>query len=159
MNLETLNSLDTTTRFATLQHCCGSRNWVEKMLAGFPYADAPALFAAASDAWHGCGPADWLEAFTHHPAIGAQTADPTAAAEQSGTKTAAGITLTTLATGNKAYKERFGYIYIVCATGKSADEMLANLETRLQNSPEVELRIAMAEQEKITLLRLQKLLA
>jgi len=159
MNLETLNNLDTATRFTTLQQCCGSRNWVVKMLAGFPFADAPAVFAAASDAWHACGPADWLEAFAHHPAIGAQTTDSTAAAEQSGTKTATGDTRAALSTGNQAYKDRFGFIYIICATGKTADEMLANLDTRLHNSPEVELRIAMAEQEKITLLRLQKLLA
>ena len=157
MTMETLNNLDATARFATLQHCCGSRNWVHKMLAGFPYADAPALFAAASDAWHACGPADWLEAFSHHPAIGARTTDTTAAAEQSGTNTAAAETLAALTTGNKTYRERFGFIYIVCATGRTADEMLAILDARLNNSPEVELRIAMAEQEKITLLRLQKL--
>lgn len=159
MTLDTLNTLDSTTRVAALQHCCGSTRWVEKMLTGFPYADAPALFAMASDAWHACGPADWLEAFNHHPAIGTRTANPTAAAEQSGTNTAAAGTLVELAAGNKAYKDRFGYIYIVFATGKTAEEMLAILNARLNNSLEIELRIAMAEQEKITLLRLQKLLA
>jgi len=159
MMLYTLNNLDDAARSAALQHCCGSKNWVDKMLAGFPFADTPAIFAAASDAWHACGPADWLEAFSHHPAIGATTTDTTAAAEQSGTTNASTETLTALAAGNKAYQQRFGYLYIVCATGRAASEMLANLEARLSNSPEVELRIAMAEQEKITLLRLQKLLS
>ena len=159
MTLDNFNSLDTAGKTAALLHCCGSQGWVDRMLAGFPYADEPSLLATASQNWRQCKPADWLEAFGHHPKIGTATADRTAAAEQSGAATATTDILQRLAAGNKQYEGRFGYIYIVCATGRSAPEMLAILESRLGNDPDTELRIAMAEQEKITLLRLQKLFA
>lgn len=159
MTLNNFNSLDTAEKTAALRHCCGSQAWVDRMLAAFPYADVSSLLAAASHCWRQCKPTDWLEAFGHHPKIGAATSDRTAAAEQSGAATATTDVLQRLATGNKQYEERFGYIYIVCATGRSAPEMLAILESRLGNDPDAELRIAMAEQEKITLLRLKKILA
>ena len=159
MTLVNFNNLDDAEKTAALRHCCGSQAWVHKMLAGFPYPDESSLLAAASHNWRQCRPADWLEAFGHHPKIGAATADRTAAAEQSGAATATTDILQRLATGNKQYEQKFGYIYIVCATGKSAPEMLASLESRLGNDPDTELHTAMAEQEKITLLRLQKLLA
>ncbi len=159
MTLATFNALDAASKAATLEHCCGSKAWVDRMLAGFPYAGSESLLAAAAGNWRQCKPADWLEAFAHHPAIGTKTTDATAAAEQSGTNAAKPNILQQLAAGNKRYAERFGYIYIVCATGRSAAEMLDILNTRLHNNPEDELRIAMAEQEKITLLRLQKLFA
>jgi len=157
MTLEELNTLDAAAKITALQHCCGSQAWVDRMLAGFPYPDQSALFTAAAENWRQCEPADWLEAFRHHPKIGAKTTNTTAAAEQSGTASADSNTLQRLATANKQYEARFGYIFIVCATGKSAGEMLDLLDTRLNNTPDVELRIAMGQQEKITLLRLQKL--
>jgi 2-oxo-4-hydroxy-4-carboxy-5-ureidoimidazoline decarboxylase len=159
MTLDNFNSLDDAEKTAALRHCCGSQAWVHRMLAGFPYADESSLLAAASQNWRQCEPADWLEAFGHHPKIGAATADRTAAAEQSGVATTTTDILQRLAAGNRQYEGQFGYIYIVCATGKSASEMLAILESRLGNDPDTELPIAMAEQEKITLLRLQKLFA
>ncbi|HEY4111064.1 2-oxo-4-hydroxy-4-carboxy-5-ureidoimidazoline decarboxylase [Puia sp.] len=159
MTLENLNILDATAKTTALRHCCGSQVWVDRMLAGFPYSDQPSLLAAAARNWRQCSPADWLEAFHHHPKIGARTTDATAAAEQSGASSAPTDILQRLATDNQRYEERFGYIFIVCATGKSAYEMLGILNTRLDNPTDEELRIAMTEQEKITLLRLQKLLA
>ncbi|HEY0084088.1 MAG TPA: 2-oxo-4-hydroxy-4-carboxy-5-ureidoimidazoline decarboxylase, partial [Pyrinomonadaceae bacterium] len=111
---------------------------------------------------------DWLEAFAAHPRIGgrgtaAERAQPPQAAcwseqEQSGARDAAQATLDELAAANRAYEEKFGHIYIVCATGKTADEMLALLRARLSNDADTELRNAAAEQQKITMLRLEKLL-
>ncbi|RZK26134.1 MAG: OHCU decarboxylase, partial [Hymenobacter sp.] len=111
--------------------------------------------------------ADWREAFTHHPKIGdvsalrekfASTAT-WAAGEQGAVRQASQSTLEALAAGNEAYAQRFGYIFIVCATGKSAAEMLALLQARLPHEPAQEIKIAMSEQAKITRLRLEKLLA
>src|SRR5207245_11170454 len=107
-------------------------------------------------AWWGRSSRDWLQAFAAQPRIGASVADARARSEQSGVAGAGAETLARLAAGNRAYEERFGYIYIVCASGKSAAEMLAILESRLSNDPETELRIAAGEQRKIIRLRLEK---
>jgi len=136
------------------------------MIAGRPYRDAAALLAAGEACWQALGREDWLEAFGHHPRIGdrealrarfATTCD-WAATEQSAAMAASDAILDALAEGNREYEARFGYIFIVCATGKPADELLALLQARLGNDTEVELRIAAAEQAKITRLRLEKLL-
>ena len=114
--------------------------------------------------------ADWLEAFAHHPRIGDVDAlrakfstlgatKAWAGDEQAGARDAAEATLHALAEGNRAYEAKFGYLFIVCATGKTADEMLALLQARLGNTPEVELSLAATQQQQITRLRLQKLLA
>lgn len=159
MTITALNQLDATSLRQFLLTCCGSSVWVEKMLNHFPIADKPALLAAAAEAWQNCGPKDGIEAFSHHPRIGAKTADATAASEQAGTKNAPSTILDALARANKTYEGKFGYIYIVCATGRSASEMLELLETRLGNTPEKEIKVAMGEQQKITRLRLEKLLS
>lgn len=147
-----------------LTRCCGSSKWVDGMMAARPFADDAALLAAADRVWAETGEADWLEAFAHHPKIGdreslrqkfASTAT-WAANEQSGTSTATEDVLTGLAEGNAAYEQKNGFIFIVCATGKSAPEMLALLQARLPNDRETELRTAAAEQHKITRLRLEK---
>jgi 2-oxo-4-hydroxy-4-carboxy-5-ureidoimidazoline decarboxylase len=152
---------------AALERCCGASRWVDAMLALRPFADRAALFAAADRAFAVLARADWLEAFSHHPKIGdldalrskfATTAG-WAGEEQRGASAADEATLRRLAEGNRAYEERFGYIFIVCATGKSASEMLALLEARLGNAPEFELAVAASEQKKITRLRLEKLLS
>jgi len=158
MTILALNQLDAASLRNLLYTCCGSSVWVEKMLRHFPVADTTALLAAAAEAWQTCGPKDGLEAFSHHPRIGAKTADTTAAAEQAGARNAPRAILDALARGKKAYEGKFGYIYIVCATGRSASEMLELLETRLGNNPEKEIKVAMGEQEKITRIRLEKLL-
>lgn len=136
------------------------------MLARRPFESTPALFAAAREIWQGLQRADYLEAFQHHPRIGeslselakrfARTASM-AAREQSKVAQADEATLLALRDENQRYFERFGYIFIVCATGKSAPEMLTLLRERLSNEPDRELVIAAEEQAKITALRLAQL--
>jgi 2-oxo-4-hydroxy-4-carboxy-5-ureidoimidazoline decarboxylase len=137
--------------------CCGSRRWVDGMLARRPFASADELFAAADAIWGGLEPADFLEAFAHHPAIGAQGARGFSAREQAQVAQASAATLQELETLNRRYREHFGFVFLICATGKSADEMLALLRARIDNPADVELRIAAGEQAKITRLRLEKL--
>ena len=164
MNLERFNALPQEAAQAELTRCCGSTRWVTRVLAARPFANAEALHAACDDAWKVMQEADWLEAFRHHPKIGdvnalrAKFATTAAWAEQeqAGSKGAAEATLQALKRGNDAYERKFGYIFIICATGKSAAEMLAALEERLPNEPALELRLAAEEQKKITRLRLEK---
>ncbi|HEX8331635.1 MAG TPA: 2-oxo-4-hydroxy-4-carboxy-5-ureidoimidazoline decarboxylase [Segetibacter sp.] len=167
MTLAEFHSLNDEEKKELLQRCCGSSAWVDKMLAAFPVEDLEDLFIKAENKWKDCKKEDWLEAFEHHPKIGdinslkakfANTAK-WAEGEQSGVNETSQQVLEALAEGNKAYEDKFGYIFIVCATGKSAEEMLRILTLRLQNDPEDELRIAVAEQNKITKIRLEKLFA
>lgn len=150
---------------ARLARCCGATRWVHAMLQRRPFASTEALLEAADQAWDELGANDYLEAFTHHPRIGADlaalrarfagTAD-LSRAEQAGVAAADDEVLEALRVANEAYLARFGYIFIVCATGKTAAEMLALLRARLANAPADELAVAAAEQAKITKLRLQK---
>jgi 2-oxo-4-hydroxy-4-carboxy-5-ureidoimidazoline decarboxylase len=148
-----------------LQRCCGATRWVERMMARRPFGSNDALLAAAREEWFGLDRADWLQAFGQHPSIGdreslrlrfADTAH-LSEREQSGVAGASEDVLAALADGNREYEEKFGYLFIVCATGKSADEMHALLRERLRNLPDTELKIAAAEQAKITRLRLLQL--
>lgn len=163
---ERLSALSDAEAAAALARCCGSQRWVAAMLAARPFAATSAVLEAADRIWAALGRADYLEAFAHHPRIGADLAAlraryaSTAAwshSEQSGVSHADEQTLEALRGQNLAYEVRFGYIFIVCATGKSAREMLALLSARLQNTPDVELAIAAAEQAKIMRLRLARL--
>jgi len=165
VTLDELNALAPDAARAALERCCGASAWVDAMLGSRPFVDCVALHAAADHAASGLGRHDWLEAFAHHPRIGdvaalrekfAATA-AWAGAEQRGAAVADDAVLAALASGNRAYEARFGYIFIVCATGKSAAEMLAILESRASNDDADELVIAAAEQMKITHLRLDKL--
>ncbi|GAB3636948.1 2-oxo-4-hydroxy-4-carboxy-5-ureidoimidazoline decarboxylase [Hymenobacter arcticus] len=167
MTLHTLNALPPTARAEALATCCGATAWVTALNQQFPFATAEALFAAADQVWQNLAEVDWREAFTHHPKIGdvnalrekfASTAT-WAAGEQGAVKQAPQATLEALAAGNDTYEQKFSYIFIVCATGKSAAEMLALLQARLPNEDSQEIKIAMSEQAKITRLRLEKLLA
>lgn len=164
--IEQLNRLDSDTASEQFERCCGARTWVARMLEARPFDCVSALFAAADAAFLTLTKKDWLEAFSHHPKIGdidslrqkfASTHD-WAGNEQAGTSAANEETLQGLAEGNRLYEEKFGYIFIICATGKSATQMLEALQERLPHSPEEELPLAAAEQQKITALRLQKLL-
>ncbi len=147
----------------SLQACCGSPRWVERMLGRRPFGSREALVAAAREEWFALSPADWREAFAHHPKIGDRDAlrarfaatRHLAAREQSGVDDATDATLQALAEANREYEERFGYIFIVCASGRSADEMLEMLRSRLHNDPGREILIAAGEQAKITALRLE----
>jgi 2-oxo-4-hydroxy-4-carboxy-5-ureidoimidazoline decarboxylase len=162
-----LDRLSETEVAQAFERCCGSRAWVAGMLARRPFGTVAELLAASEAVWRGIGPADCREAFAHHPRIGdlaslrtrfASTA-AWAAGEQAGASGASEATLARLAEGNRTYEEKFGYIFIVCATGRSAAEMLSLLEQRLPNDPQDELRVAAAEQAKITRLRLEKLVS
>jgi 2-oxo-4-hydroxy-4-carboxy-5-ureidoimidazoline decarboxylase len=149
---------------AWLTTCCGSARWVERMLAHRPFGSDEQLHAMARQEWFALTPDDWREAFRHHPKIGDRESLRTrfprtaelSAGEQRGVAAASDDTLDALAEGNRAYEEKFGYIFIVCATGRSADEMLAMLRERLNNDPHEELLIAAGEQAKITELRLRR---
>ncbi len=127
------------------------------MIAGRPYADDRALLEAADRAWWELGREDWLQAFSAHPRIGERSADSWSRWEQAGVDGAGADIRRRLAAGNEAYERRFGHVYLVCATGREAPELLADLETRLTNDPARELRIAATEQAKIIRLRLEKL--
>ena len=166
MTLEELNLLPEREAAAALERCCGARAWVAAMCAARPFRDSADLERASTRAEASLGRDDWLEAFAHHPRIGDRealsrrfaTTAAWASDEQRGATGASEATLDALERGNRAYEERFGYGFIVCATGKSADEMLALLESRLGNAADAELAIAAGEQRKITRLRLEKLL-
>ncbi len=166
MTLHELNILPKEQLKEALLKCCGSTAWVRKMLPFFPADDMVELLEDAEEQWFFCSEQDWKEAFSHHPKIGDveslktkfASAATWASGEQSGVTAASEQTLESLAKANKLYEEKFGYIFIVCAAGKTADEMLTMLQTRLQNSPEVEIEIAADEQNKITKLRIEKLL-
>jgi len=142
---------------AQLRNCCGSSEWVRRMMAARPFAAGHDLMHASEEIWDGLTPDDWREAFAAHPRIGERSASRWARQEQSGTASASSESMDALAAANREYETRFGYIYIVCATGRSADEMLAMAWQRLENAPDDELRIAAGEQMKITKLRLLKL--
>ena len=167
MNISQLNALDLSNLQEALFNCCGASRWVQFMVSIFPVASAEELFQEAHDGWALCVESDWLEAFKHHPKIGdveglrkkfAATAN-WAAEEQKGASEASDHIIEALANENKAYEDKFGFIFIVCATGKSAEEMLALLRERIVNTRAQELQIAAGEQAKITQLRLQKLLS
>lgn len=131
------------------------------MMARRPFGSQATARAAARDEWFALSGDDWREAFGHHPRIGDRDAlrrrfaarDP-AGREQSGVDTASEAALTALAEANRAYEERFGYIFIVCASGRTAEEMLALLRARLGNDPQTEIRVAATEHAKICELRL-----
>ena len=165
MKLEDFNALPIARAEAALLECCGSTRWASRLAAQRPFAGLNDLCEAADSIWLNLEPVDWLEAFSRHPqigekpAIGPDSSRKWAEGEQSGARSATEDVRTRLAQGNRVYREKFGYIFIVCATGKSADEMLALLEQRLQNDPAHELKIAVQQQRLITRLRLEKLLA
>jgi OHCU decarboxylase len=165
VDLAEFNSLPLARAEATLLDCCGSVRWAKSVATQRPYTDVTALYQTADAVWRNLGGADWLEAFGRHPQIGEKAASGSESSrqwsevEQAGARSAAENTLERLAEGNRAYREKFGHIFIVCATGKSADEMLAILGERLHNDPGRELHIAAEQQRLITRLRLEKLLA
>lgn len=165
--LARLNALPAAEAETSLLHCLGAVRWVRAMAARRPFLSREALFAAADELCAGLARQDWLEAFSRHPKIGEKRAAAETSSterrwseqEQSAASRAAAETMAALAEANRAYLARFGYIFIVCATGRSAEEMLALLRQRLQNDPDAELSVAAEEQRRIARLRLEKLLA
>ena len=167
MTLAEFHALLEKEAFDTLFLCCGCSRWARKLTAARPFDGLDALKKTSDQIWAETTEADWLEAFSHHPKIGdvkslekkfASTA-AWASGEQASVQQASSEIIQRLAQGNKDYEDRFGFIFIVCATGKSAPEMLELLEQRLPNERETELRIAAGEQNKITHIRLDKLFA
>ncbi len=164
--LEQLNQAAKETAEADFLNCCGSQTWARMMTEARPFADVAALIKQAEQIWLNLETQDWLEAFTAHPKIGERKAAPKqqvqsanwSRGEQSGTNTATDSVLNSLAEANRLYEEKFGFIFIVCATGKSAEAMLDLCQQRLNNAADVEFRIAADEQRKITEIRLKKLL-
>jgi 2-oxo-4-hydroxy-4-carboxy-5-ureidoimidazoline decarboxylase len=151
---------------ALLAECCGSSRWVRAMVARRPFGRRERVRSAAEEIWRSLDPADWKEAFAHHPRIGEErSAAPQgpqgrawSRAEQAGMRQAGDQVRAALASANREYERRFGYGYLVCATGRTADELLAMARERLGNEPGRELAIAAEEQRKITALRLERLL-
>jgi 2-oxo-4-hydroxy-4-carboxy-5-ureidoimidazoline decarboxylase len=145
-----------------LRAACGSSRWVEQMMSLRPFGTREALLRVAEREWFALEESDWREAFAHHPKIGDRQSlakrfpetHNLSALEQSGVANASEDVLGALAEGNRLYEEKFGFIFIVCATGKTAAEMLALLRERLSNDPNQEIRIAAGEQAKITAIRL-----
>lgn len=165
MNIDAFNAADSASASRVLRRCCSCSRWIEQLVNGRPYADPEALRTAADRVWAGLGEDDYLEAFAGHPQIGdidslrEKYADTRAlaAGEQSGVADADEETLQRLARGNATYRERFGFIFIVCASGKSAGDMLGLLEARLDNTRQQEIANAAEEQRKIFQIRLGQL--
>ena len=139
--------------------CCGSRTWAAKMESRRPFASVAQLMEEADRAWSETRAEDWLEAFRAHPRIGERSTSKWSEQEQAGARSAASDVQRLLGEGNRNYFERFGFIFIICATGKSADEILAELHRRLKNDRDTELKNAAEQQRLITRLRLLKLVA
>ena len=159
MTLEELNAMDVEALRHRLEQCCGSRAWVNRMTVRRPFQDVSQLQMAAEETWWSVDASDWLEAFSKHPKIGdRKPAGKWSAEEQRGMDAATHESARAIEELNRAYQEKFGWIFIICATGRSAEEMQNQLEQRLKNDPAAEIRIAAGEQAKITRLRLQKLL-
>lgn len=168
MTLHDFNHLPAQEAKALLASACGSANWQQQMMQSFPFASEAALMKRAMEVWYyGCSREDWLEAFAQHPKIGdlnslAEKFPATshlAGSEQATVQQASQDLITQLAQDNDLYEAKFGFIFIVFATGRSAEEMLRLLHERSPNNNEEELIIAMGEQLKITQQRFRKIIS
>jgi len=157
------NSLDPAAAAAEILPCCGSRAWAAELAARRPIADEDHLLITSDAVWLSLPESAWQEAFDSHPRIGQQkakaatkTALSWSATEQSAAMSADEAAKLALAKGNQRYEEKFGRIFIVCASGRSATEILGILEARLKNDATTELHEAAEQQREITQLRLQR---
>lgn len=165
MDLKSINGLNDNDAAEVFRRCCGSNTWVDKMIRARPFASDEALLEQADRSFKDLTREDWMDAFAAHPKIGDitslkekySTTRNWAENEQAGAQGISDAVAQDLAARNEEYFQKFGYIFIVCATGKSAQEMLTMLKQRLHNDAETELPIAAEEQRKITHLRLEKL--
>ncbi len=165
MMVEEYNNLSAEAQYEILFQCCSSHRWVNALIITIPFSSLNELKTKADSCWINCTIDDYKEAFSHHPKIGdintlKEKFDASlkfAQAEQRQVSGADETVLNKLITGNELYETKFGYIFIICATGKSATEILIKLESRLQNNPEDEIIIAAAEQQKIMQLRIDKI--
>jgi OHCU decarboxylase len=164
--LEQFNNLPRAEAAGELLKCCGSTRWAERVVDQRPFNDINSILRVSDDIWWGLDASDWLEAFGHHPKIGERQAAQAVSEEarrwseeeQAGARLASEEVGQELIAANREYERKFGFIYIVCATGRSTEEMLSLLKGRLHNDADRELRIAAEEQRRITHLRMEKLL-
>jgi OHCU decarboxylase len=166
VTLAELNAAPATRAADLLGACCGSTQWVTQMISRRPFASREDLLNAADEIWWQLQRNDWLEAFAHHPRIGEKASivaqneqgKQWSLSEQSSVERAPEMIRLAQQDMNAQYERKFGYIYIVCATGKSPNEMLSIARERLSNDAETEIEVAAEEQRKIMRLRLEKLL-
>ncbi|MBD0369611.1 MAG: 2-oxo-4-hydroxy-4-carboxy-5-ureidoimidazoline decarboxylase [Pyrinomonadaceae bacterium] len=164
--LRQLNALESEEAVREFLKCCGSKRWAERMAKERPFHDVDSLLTTSDHICSSLDASDWLEAFSHHPKIGERRAAQAVSSEarkwseeeQAGAKNSSEETMRELIEANREYERRFGFIFIVCATGKSTEEMLNLLKARLKNDADKELSVAAEEQRRITRLRLKKLL-
>jgi OHCU decarboxylase len=160
-----LNALPSASAVSVLREVCGAPGWAESVAASRPFADRTALETAAETAWHGLDRDAWVAGFESHPRIGeerrvsGEDASAWSRAEQAGMGSADGRVRAGLVEAQRAYERRFGWTYVVCATGRTAEEMRADARARLGNEPDVEIAVAAEEERRIGRLRLEKLLA
>jgi allantoicase len=166
-SIERINQVATSDAYQALLDCCGAREWVARMLAHRPFRSVDHLLETADHIWSELDSGAWLEAFRHHPPIGGKKARAKQSTkarrwsegEQSLVQRSSAEALAALAEGNREYQAKFNHIFLICASGKTSEEILENLRERLRNDSNTELRVAAEEQRKITRLRLQKLFA
>ena len=164
VDLAQINTMSSEVAREALLKCCGSTQWVNSMVQARPFESDNQLFEKSDALWFALPESEWLAAFAHHPRIGesqlrekfASTAD-WSAGEQSGVASASEAVIQGLAEGNDAYFEKFGFVFLICATGKSATEMLEALRNRLPNHRQQELQNAAQEHSAITKIRLEKI--
>jgi OHCU decarboxylase len=162
-SLDWLNSLPAHEAETAFLDCCGSQRWAQQMAAKRPFKMLDDLYSSAEALWFSSTPSDWLEAFAAHPKIGSSASNASNFGKWSGEEQAKAAAASLdvkeqLAKANRLYEERFGFIFIVCATGRTAEDLLANCVDRLRNPMADEIKVAAMEQHKITVLRLNKLL-
>ena len=158
MTLRALNQLAPDEAVTFLLQACGSSEWARQLIAQRPFTDMSALLDAADRVWLGLGEVDWFEAFGAHPRIGERASSAFSQQEQARALTAGDQVKQALAEGNAEYEQRFGFIFLVSASGKSPEEILEILTRRIGNDRQTEIKSAVGEQMKITRLRLQKML-
>ena len=164
VDLVQINAMSEAVAREALLKCCGSTHWVNRMVQARPFASDEQLFETSDAVWFALPESEWLDAFGHHPRIGesqlrekfASTAD-WSAGEQAGVASASEEVIQGLTEGNDAYFEKFGFVFLICATGKSAAEMLEALRQRLPNDRQQELENAAREHSAITKIRLEKI--
>ncbi|MDQ3193801.1 MAG: 2-oxo-4-hydroxy-4-carboxy-5-ureidoimidazoline decarboxylase [Bacteroidota bacterium] len=166
MDLQRLNKLGKEEAAEIFFKCCGTRKWINEMVEARPFRTNHHIFESAEKILKALDEKECLEAFQHHPKIGDinslkekyTSTKQLAENEQSGVNDASMEVLEELSILNHEYEKKFGYIFIICASGKTADEMLAIIKNRINNDAAAEIKIAMKEQNKITKLRMEKLL-
>jgi OHCU decarboxylase len=158
--LDDFNELPPEPAEEILYRCFANRRWASAVVAGRPYVNAAGMLQSAEAAWKDTSDVEWLAAFEAHPRIGERGGHAPAASEreQSRVSEAAAQTLAALAVENREYEKRFGHVFLIAASGRTADEILDALRRRMGNDPAAELKTAADEQRKITRLRLQDLL-